>query len=68
MLFTHTVFMDKFPGGRQRLDHSVHGGELFQTILFNQVLTCLISVVTLLSVSLSVCLSVSVGMLCSGHM
>jgi len=37
MLFTHTVLIDKFPGGRHRLDHSIFGGELFQTILFNQV-------------------------------
>jgi len=37
MLFTHTVFFDKFPGGRQRLDHGIYGGELFMTILFNQV-------------------------------
>jgi len=37
MLFTHTMFFDKFPGGRQRLDHSIYGGELFQTILYNRV-------------------------------
>ncbi|CAL4073832.1 unnamed protein product, partial [Meganyctiphanes norvegica] len=36
-LFTHTVFMDKYPGGRQVLDNSIQGGELFQTILNNPI-------------------------------
>lgn len=36
-LFTHTIFIDKYPGGRQVLDSSIHGGELFQTIVFNPI-------------------------------
>ncbi|XP_069951681.1 bifunctional heparan sulfate N-deacetylase/N-sulfotransferase isoform X1 [Cherax quadricarinatus] len=36
-LFTHTVFIDKYPGGREVLDASIHGGELFQTIVFSPV-------------------------------
>ncbi|CAH1793564.1 unnamed protein product [Owenia fusiformis] len=34
-LFTHTIFIDKYPGGRSRLENSIRGGELFQTLLFN---------------------------------
>lgn len=34
-LFTHTYFMDEYPGGRERLDRSIKGGELFQTFLYN---------------------------------
>ena len=36
-LFTHTYFMDEYPGGRERLDRSINGGELFQTFLYNPV-------------------------------
>ncbi|XP_076066452.1 N-deacetylase and N-sulfotransferase sfl [Oratosquilla oratoria] len=36
-LYTHTVFIDKFPGGRQVLEKSIHGGELFQTIVYNPI-------------------------------
>ncbi|XP_064601762.1 bifunctional heparan sulfate N-deacetylase/N-sulfotransferase-like isoform X2 [Liolophura sinensis] len=36
-LFTHTVFLDKYPGGRERLDDSIRGGELFQTFLSNPI-------------------------------
>ncbi|XP_033123011.1 bifunctional heparan sulfate N-deacetylase/N-sulfotransferase 4-like [Anneissia japonica] len=36
-LFTHTVFLDKYPGGRAKLDTSIHGGELFRTFIDNQV-------------------------------
>ncbi|XP_014676242.1 PREDICTED: bifunctional heparan sulfate N-deacetylase/N-sulfotransferase-like isoform X2 [Priapulus caudatus] len=32
-LFTHTVFLDQYPGGKQVLINSIQGGELFQTIL-----------------------------------
>ena len=36
-LFPHTVFIDKYPGGRNVLDSSIHGGELFLTIVYNPV-------------------------------
>ncbi|CAM6031495.1 unnamed protein product, partial [Sphagnum compactum] len=36
-LFTHTVFINKYPGGRNRLEYSIRGGELFQILLYNQV-------------------------------
>ncbi|XP_021350487.1 bifunctional heparan sulfate N-deacetylase/N-sulfotransferase-like [Mizuhopecten yessoensis] len=36
-LFTHTLFLDKYPGGRHHLDNSIQGGELFQTFLFNPI-------------------------------
>ncbi|KAK3889373.1 hypothetical protein Pcinc_006625 [Petrolisthes cinctipes] len=36
-LFTHTVFIDKYPGGRKVLDDSIHGGELFQSIVYNPI-------------------------------
>ena len=31
--------MDEYPGGRERLDRSINGGELFQTFLYNPVST-----------------------------
>ena len=36
-LFTHTILIDKYPGGSYRLEESIRGGELFQTFLFNPV-------------------------------
>jgi len=51
MLFTHTILIDKFPGSRRRLDNGIYGGELFQTILFNQVseyFTYFVSTVTVI--------------------
>lgn len=36
-LFTHTIFINKFPGGREKLDLSIRGGDLFQIILYNQI-------------------------------
>lgn len=36
-LFTHTMFIDRYPGGREKLDESIQGGELFQTIVYNPV-------------------------------
>lgn len=36
-LFTHTIFIERYPGGRIKLDESIQGGELFQTIVFNPV-------------------------------
>ncbi|MCL4125710.1 UNVERIFIED_CONTAM: hypothetical protein GTU68_025104 [Idotea baltica] len=36
-LYTHTNFLDKYPGGREVLDYSIYGGELFQTIVSNPI-------------------------------
>lgn len=36
-LFTHTIFIKSFPGGRAKLDESIQGGELFQTIVYNPI-------------------------------
>ena len=36
-LFTHTILLDRYPGGRERLDTSIRGGELFQTVINNPV-------------------------------
>lgn len=36
-LFTHTMLIEKYPGGREKLDESIQGGELFQTIVYNPV-------------------------------
>jgi len=36
-LYTHTVYRDKYPGGIEKLDSSILGGELFETILHNPV-------------------------------
>ncbi|CAE1327480.1 NDST2 [Acanthosepion pharaonis] len=36
-LYTHNLFMDRYPGGRKKLDTSIQGGELFQTFLYNKV-------------------------------
>lgn len=34
-LYTHTLYYDKFPNGPQSLEASIHGGELFQQLLVN---------------------------------
>ena len=36
-LYTHTIFIDRYPGGRDRLEKSIFGGELFYSFVFNQV-------------------------------
>ncbi|KAI5742735.1 hypothetical protein M8J77_010714 [Diaphorina citri] len=36
-LFTHTIFIERYPGGRKKLDESIQGGELFQTFVFNPI-------------------------------
>lgn len=38
-LYTHTIFIDKYPGTRQKLENSIHGGELFYTFVHNPVNT-----------------------------
>lgn len=36
-LFTHTMFIQRYPGGRKKLDEAIQGGELFQTIVYNPI-------------------------------
>lgn len=36
-LFTHTMFLERYPGGRDRLDEAIQGGELFQTLVYNPI-------------------------------
>ncbi|KAH3872367.1 bifunctional heparan sulfate N-deacetylase/N-sulfotransferase-like [Dreissena polymorpha] len=36
-LFTHTIFLNSYPGGSERLVKSIKGGELFKTFLFNPI-------------------------------
>lgn len=36
-LYTHTIFYDKYPGGAHKLESSIHGGELFFTLVYNPV-------------------------------
>lgn len=36
-LYTHTIFMSRYPGGRSKLDSSIEGGELFYTIALNPI-------------------------------
>ncbi|XP_073777219.1 bifunctional heparan sulfate N-deacetylase/N-sulfotransferase 1 isoform X1 [Danio rerio] len=36
-LFTHTIFHEEYPGGPQELEHLIHGGELFLTVLLNPI-------------------------------
>ncbi|EEB17253.1 heparan sulfate N-deacetylase/N-sulfotransferase, putative [Pediculus humanus corporis] len=36
-LFTHTIFIERYPGGRDKLDEAIEGGELFQTIVYNPI-------------------------------
>ncbi|XP_077999800.1 bifunctional heparan sulfate N-deacetylase/N-sulfotransferase-like [Glandiceps talaboti] len=36
-LFTHTIYLNKYPGGRSKLDNSIHGGELFQAFVNNPI-------------------------------
>uniref|UniRef100_A0A915KIZ4 U1 small nuclear ribonucleoprotein C n=1 Tax=Romanomermis culicivorax TaxID=13658 RepID=A0A915KIZ4_ROMCU len=37
-LYTHTTLIDNYPGGRERLDSSIQGGELFFTFVLNKFL------------------------------
>ncbi|OTF72476.1 bifunctional heparan sulfate N-deacetylase/N-sulfotransferase-like protein [Euroglyphus maynei] len=36
-LYTHTIFIDRYPGGRDKLEKNVFGGDLFFSFIFNQV-------------------------------
>lgn len=35
-LFTHTNYLEKYPGGPEKLDSSINGGQLFLTMLLNK--------------------------------
>lgn len=36
-LYTHTIYIDKYPGGRDKLEKNIFGGELFYSFILNQV-------------------------------
>ena len=36
-IFTHTIFLDKYPNGIEKLIAMINGGEIFETILSNPV-------------------------------
>ncbi|XP_035228174.1 bifunctional heparan sulfate N-deacetylase/N-sulfotransferase-like [Stegodyphus dumicola] len=36
-LYTHTIFLDKYPGGPEKLELSIKGGELFYLFVYNPV-------------------------------
>ncbi|XP_026532388.1 bifunctional heparan sulfate N-deacetylase/N-sulfotransferase 3 isoform X2 [Notechis scutatus] len=36
-LFTHTIFYKEYPGGPKELNKSIHGGELFFTVVLNPI-------------------------------
>ncbi|KAI7688136.1 hypothetical protein SSS_08178 [Sarcoptes scabiei] len=36
-LYTHTIFLDRYPGGRDKLEKSIFGGDLFFSFIYNQV-------------------------------
>ncbi|XP_018322286.1 bifunctional heparan sulfate N-deacetylase/N-sulfotransferase [Agrilus planipennis] len=36
-LFTHTIVLKRYPGGKEKLDESILGGELFQTVVYNPI-------------------------------
>lgn len=36
-LYTHTIFLEKYPGGKEKLDRSIHGGDLFYLFVFNPI-------------------------------
>ncbi|XP_064458636.1 bifunctional heparan sulfate N-deacetylase/N-sulfotransferase-like [Ornithodoros turicata] len=36
-LYTHTIFLDKYPGGKEKLDRSIRGGDLFYLFVFNPI-------------------------------
>lgn len=36
-LYTHTFEMKNFPGGKKKLDNSIHGGELFYSFVYNSI-------------------------------
>lgn len=43
-LYTHTVYIERYPGGRDKLDEAIQGGELFQIIVYNPVCQNLITI------------------------
>lgn len=36
-LYTHTILLERYPGGREKLEGSIFGGDLFYSFIFNQV-------------------------------
>lgn len=36
-LYTHTIFLERYPGGREKLDRSIHGGDLFYLFVYNPI-------------------------------
>lgn len=36
-LYTHTIYLDKYPGGSDKLKSSIFGGSLFYSFVFQQV-------------------------------
>lgn len=36
-LYTHTIFLDGYPGGKERLERNIFGGDLFMTFLYNPI-------------------------------
>ncbi|XP_013787455.1 bifunctional heparan sulfate N-deacetylase/N-sulfotransferase-like [Limulus polyphemus] len=36
-LYTHNLFMDRYPGGADRLDKSIEGGDLFHQFVYNPI-------------------------------
>lgn len=36
-LYTHTILLERYPGGREKLEGSIFGGDLFYAFIFNQV-------------------------------
>lgn len=36
-LYTHTIFLERYPGGREKLDRSIHGGDLFHLFVYNPI-------------------------------
>ncbi|VDO99834.1 unnamed protein product [Soboliphyme baturini] len=37
-LYTHTMYMNQYPGGKSQLDNNIYGGELFYTFIYNPIL------------------------------
>ncbi|XP_055331918.1 bifunctional heparan sulfate N-deacetylase/N-sulfotransferase-like [Paramacrobiotus metropolitanus] len=36
-LYTHTIFLESYPGGKERLERNILGGDLFMTFLYNPI-------------------------------
>ena len=49
-LYTHTLKLKLYPGGPQVLNDMIHGGSLFDSVLYNRV-----SIITLIVTKISSC-------------